>query len=237
MQIITQSINPKLGLFSGIHGDEWGIISSVKKAILTHRAQLPPFVFIPECSPSAVKRKTRLNENGNDLNRCFIKNPTEKEVQAIISVLTPYTFDFCIDFHEDDLCPGTYVYDSNNIEGSSILSSFRNQVKKINMLYTGIVDEADDTVRGEAHDGYRPSLPPKKDATSNYIYEGIIDYWALIEGKTKRWMTLEVPMGLSPEKKDAIVDIFFKTFILNNDTAVFIQEVGRNGDFPLCDHP
>jgi hypothetical protein len=216
MQVITHGTNPKLGLFSGIHGEEWGIISSVKNAILTYRMQLDSFLYIPECSPSAVKRKTRLNEEGIDLNRNFTKNPQSKEVRTIISQLAPYTFDTCVDFHEDDVSPGTYMYDSENIEGSDALTSFRQQVTKITSLYSGVVDEADDKVRGVAHEGYRVTLSPQKDSQGNYIYEGFFDYWAFIEGKTKRWMTLEVPIGLRQSQKDAVVDIFFRTFLLNN---------------------
>ncbi|HVX93174.1 MAG TPA: hypothetical protein VHA74_03630, partial [Candidatus Dojkabacteria bacterium] len=103
-----------------------------------------------------------------------------------------------------------------NIEGSSILTSFRNQVKEVAPLFTGIDDSSDTGLGRMAHEGYRPSLPPEKDKDGNYIYDGYLDFWALIEGKTKRWLTLEVPTSFTDLQKEQVIDIFFKTFIFSS---------------------
>ena len=214
MQIDIHGSKPRLGLFSGIHGDEWRIISSVKRTIVNYQDDLGSYVYIPKCSPSAVNSKTRTNEEGNDLNRTFIKNPQDQEAKEIISLIKPFTFDLCVDFHEDTDLNSVYVYDSANIEGSTELAKFRNQVLKITTLYSGVDDETDEQLGGKSHEGYRVSNPPEKDENGNYEYLGFFDYWALIEKKTKRWMTLELPIGLPEAKKDKIVDIFFSTLIL-----------------------
>lgn len=220
MQTEIYGKNPKLGLFSGIHGDELGVISSVKKSVHKYRTDLKSFVFIPECSPSAVKLRTRKNAEGIDLSRSFLKNPQSIEAQIIISTLEPFAFDLCVDFHEDTELPGVYIYDSENVEGSEILASFRNQVKKVAALYSGIDDPSDEQLGRMVHEGYRVSLPPEKDENGNYIYEGFFDFWTLIEGRTKHWMTLEVPTNLTELQKDKVVDIFFQTFILGRSTNV-----------------
>jgi len=219
MKIISKGNNPKLGLFSGIHGDEWRIIKHVENIMNKYSDSMSAYLYIPQCSPSAVEKKTRENENGVDLNRSFIKSPTIKEAQELVSALQPFTFDLCIDFHEDpEDSPnaGVYLYDSENIEGSEILKSFRDQVKKVAPLFTGIDDSSDTGLGRMANEGYRPSLPPEKDNDGNYIYDGYLDFWALIEGKTKRWLTLEVPTSFTDIQKEQVVDIFFKVFVLEN---------------------
>ncbi|MEI7579178.1 MAG: hypothetical protein WCJ58_04025 [bacterium] len=217
MQVIRKGTNPKLGLFSGIHGDEWRIISSVKKAVDKYSDQLSSYLYIPECSPSAVKSKTRENLNGVDLNRCFIKQPIIDEAVEITNILKLDKFDLCVDFHEDvepSENAGVYVYDSDNIEGSDILTTFRNKVVTIAPLFTGIDDSSDNDLGRMSNKGYRPALPPEKDMDGNFIYEGFLDFWALIEGITKRWITLEVPTNLTQQQKDSVVEIFIKTLIL-----------------------
>lgn len=216
MQVIINGQNPKLGFFSGIHGDEWRVISSVRKVIDAYKTKLGSFVFIPELSPSAVKLRTRKNAERIDLNRSFTQNPQSKEAKKIISILQPYTFELCVDFHEDTELSGVYLYDSIDVEGSEVLASFRNQVKRVAPLFSGVDDKTDKQLGRRANQGYRVSLPPEKDENGNYTYEGFFDFWALIEGKTKRWMTLEVPTNLTELQKDKIVDIFFRTFILGN---------------------
>jgi hypothetical protein len=213
MDAIIHGFQPKYGFFSGIHGDEWSIISSVGKTIDTYKNNLGSFLYIPTCSPSAIHLKTRKNGEGIDLNRAFTQNSHSHEALEIITLLKPYTFDLCVDFHEDIELPGVYVYDSINIEGSDLLTSFRNQIKAFVPLYSGTDDTKDHQLGGMAFEGYRVSPPPEKDSQGNFIYEGFLDYWALIEEKTKRWMTLEVPTNFSEFQKDKVVDIFFQTFI------------------------
>jgi hypothetical protein len=205
----------RFGFFSGIHGDEWSVIASVQKAILTHQAQLGSFIFIPECSPSAIQLRTRQNGEGLDLNRSFVKNPQSQEVQAIVTQLQPYTFELCVDFHEDGQHSGVYMYDSLNQEGSPKLAAFRAAISEVASLYSGIDDDMDEKLGGEINQGYKVSSPPEKDQTGEYVYEGFFDHWALIQGKTKHWMTLEVPEKMAQAQKDQIVELFFQTMILS----------------------
>lgn len=214
MRIITKGSHPHLGLFSGIHGDEWQIIGSVEKTVTELESQLPDFLFIPECSPTAVAQKTRLNGEGIDLNRSFTREPTSAEARAIIRVLKQQQLSLCVDFHEDVEHPGVYLYDTEDIEGSRMLAAFRSRVAAISPLYTGLDDERDPQLGGQVYKGYRVVRPPKKDYQGNHIYEGFIDLWAMIEQKASRWITLEIPTNLTQEQKDRIVLIFFQTFIL-----------------------
>jgi len=214
MRIITKGDRPRLGLFSGIHGDEWQIIGSVERAVAHLEPALPDFLFVPECSPSAVNLKTRLNGEGVDLNRSFTREPTSAEAQKIIRVLEPQQFNLCVDFHEDVEHAGVYLYDTEDIEGSKTLAAFRSRVTEISPLYTGLDDERDPQLGGQVYKGYRVVRPPKKDYQGNHIYEGFLELWAMIEQKTLRWITVEIPTGLTQEQKDQIVMIFFQTFIL-----------------------
>lgn len=214
MRLITKGEQPTLGLFSGIHGDEWQIIGSAEKAITQLSAQLPDFLFVPECSPTAVAQKTRLNGEGIDLNRSFIQYPTSTEALTILKILQSHRFKLCVDFHEDVEHAGVYLYDTDDIEGSKNLTVFRDQVTQIAPLYTGLDDERDPQLGGQVYKGYRVVRPPKKDYQGNHIYEGFIDLWAMIEQKTQRWITLEIPTGLTQQQKDQIVLIFFQTLVL-----------------------
>ena len=214
MRIVTKGNHPRLGLFSGIHGDEWQIISSVEKAVADLEPQLPDFLFIPQCSPTAVAQKTRLNGEGVDLNRSFTREPTSAEAQAIIRVLRQQQFNLCVDFHEDVEHAGVYLYDTEDIEGTKMLAAFRSRVTEISPLYTGLDDERDPQLGGQVYKGYRVVRPLKKDYQGQHIYEGFIDRWAMIEQKTLRWITVEIPTGLTQAQKDRIVLIFFQTFIL-----------------------
>lgn len=214
MRIITKGDHPHLGLFSGIHGDEWQVIGSVEKALAELEPQLPDFLFIPECSPTAVSQKTRLNGEGVDLNRCFTQEPTSTEARAVIQALQPQQFNLCVDFHEDVEHAGVYLYDTEDIESTEMLTAFRSRVTEIAPLYTGLDDESDPQLGGQVYKGYRVVRPLKKDYQGNHIYEGFIDRWAMIEQKTLRWITVEIPTGLTQEQKDRIVMIFFQTFIL-----------------------
>lgn len=213
MRLITKGERPTLGLFSGIHGDEWQIIESAEKAIAQLNAQLPDFVFVPECSPTAVAQKTRLNGEGIDLNRSFTHYPTSAEALAILRVLQSHQFKLCVDFHEDIEHAGVYLYDTDDIEGSKTLTAFREQVTQIAPLYTGLDDERDPQLGGQVYKGYRVVRPPKKDYQGNHIYEGFIDLWAMIEQRTQRWITLELPTRLTQQQKDQIVLIFFQTLV------------------------
>src|SRR3989344_3699142 len=130
MEVIKIGNKPKLGLFSGVHGDEWRIIKPAHIIINKYKERLKPFLYIPVCSPSAVLAKSRKNAAGNDINRSFIQNPTDKEVLEIIKILKPHTFQLCVDFHEDYEFHGVYFYDNYNIEESDILMRFRKKIKQ-----------------------------------------------------------------------------------------------------------
>lgn len=217
MNLIVYGENPTYGFFSGTHGDEWGVIEPLKEVIDTYKMRVGSFIFIPECSPTAVKNKTRNNAEGHDVNRSFIKHPTDREVLEIISDLKPYTLDTCFDFHEDNEVAGVYVYDSYNVEGSRTLTSFRDKIRSVDIpLFSGIDDVNDNSLGRRVHEGYRVSLPPEQNTDGEYIYEGFFDYWALIEGIAKRWLTLETPTQFTQLQKKKVIDIFFQTFVLEN---------------------
>jgi len=214
MKSIVFGAQTKYGFFSGLHGDETGVIESVYKALEKYKDQLGSYIYIPECSPTAVSLKTRLNGEGIDLNRAFSQHPTSDEAQSIIETVKPYIFELCVDFHEDVEHPGVYLYDYENIEGSPKLAEFRRRVALICPLHNGVDDEFEELLGGTSIEGYHASSLPIHEVTGDVIYEGFMDQWLMHEGHTKRWMTLEVPSNLTPEQKNEIVDIFFRTLIL-----------------------
>lgn len=205
--------NPKLFIHSGTHGDEAEVTEFVREALIKHEESLPPFIFVPIVSPSAVERKTRENESGNDMNREFFSNSPDPEVQVNIEIMKDKRFDLFVSFHEDPLETNYYLYDVGYREMENELVLKHNQLLKNSgvELLSGIDDAEDSSLGYEFIEGYKKFIHPK-----NYHDDGTISAWVLNKHIAEEYLLPEIPGKASREVKRFIVDSFFTEVILKS---------------------
>ncbi len=204
---VQSSPNPRILLVSGIHGDEWEVIDFVKEAIDKYRDTLPSFLYIPELSPSAVLKKTRLNGEGKDINRCFFADTDVFEVKEAQKILKPHHFDLAVSFHEDPPQDKFYLYDSGVIHEGPEVANFLAHLQKIGIPLLSGIDDSDDPMLGyEVVEGYS-AVPPG--LVSIEKERGIFEFWLINTVIAKHALTLEIPGKTSLETKRAIIDVFF----------------------------
>ncbi len=207
----THGKNPCLLLVSDIHGDERGVIDSVKRAIEKHREHLPDFLHIPEVSPSAVALGTRVNSEGVDINRHFIERTACAEAQRAMDSVRGRAFAACFSFHEDPEHPGFYVYDSGTLRAET-LAELRECIRGAGAeLFSGIDDSRDELLGHEIREGYKPNI----DEARHY---GPFEGWLVREGVASRVFGVEVPGSVPQNVKDAIVDVVFQCLVLRHLT-------------------
>jgi protein MpaA len=109
----TQNAKPriKVGIFSGLHGDEPGGILGLIQLIRALDAHPPvgreyQLWLYPVCNPSGYADGTRRSRGGRDLNREFWKNSAEPEVQLLEMELRGHRFNGIISLHCDDVSDG-----------------------------------------------------------------------------------------------------------------------------------
>lgn len=203
--------DPRLLIHSGTHGDEYEVTDFVTEAILKYEKDLPSFIYVPVVSPSAVERKTRVNEFGTDMNRGFFSDSKDPEVQANIEIIKNQKFDLFVSFHEDWEFSEYYIYDWGYSKLKNELVLKHNQWLKNNgiELFNGVDDPLDLALGYEFVEGYNKSVHVKKDKD-----DGIISDWILNRNISKEYLLPEIPQQLSREKKRLIVDSFFSEVTL-----------------------
>ncbi|MFH0773389.1 MAG: hypothetical protein V1922_03700 [bacterium] len=206
--------NPRLFISSGMHGDEYKIISSVCKSIKLNLKNLPSFIFVPIVTPSAVEKKTRNNKMGQDVNRGFIVNGTTDESKAMISIIGSNKFDLVVSFHEDWEFGEFYMYDEladdENRDISSLYTKFKQKLIKNGVgLFNGIDDPNDPILGYKFTDGYATTRHKKREKEN-----GPFESWAISQGISSRCFTPEIPAKLKQEVKDKIVEAFFTDLII-----------------------
>jgi len=207
--------NPRLFISSGIHGDEQGVISSVQKAIRKNMNTLPAFFYVPVASPSAVKKGTRENASGQNVNRGFITDSPVDESVALMKGVSSYQFELSVSFHEDWELADFYMYDilgpHHNHPIHQHFQSLTNNLSTLNVgMLNGVDDTTDPNLGYSFTNGYRA-----------FPYEGIqkhedgsLDSWLVRNGVSRRAFNPEIPKKSPQEVKDAIVDAFFSHIIL-----------------------
>lgn len=203
--------NPKLLIHSGTHGDEFEVIDVVKKCVEKYEDKLPDFVFVPYVSPSAVSSKTRVNNNGSDLNRIFFSDSKDIEVQENIKVIKDYKFDLFVSFHEDPELPFYYIYDEGtnpNETANVVKHSQKMQSLGVNLL-NGIDDPEDPTLGTEFVNGYKKFVVSKE-----FENNGMITSWAIINDIVGDTLVTEIPGKADLKIKELIVDTFFSDILL-----------------------
>ena len=201
---------PEILILSGTHGDECDILPFVESSIKKHQKKLPPFLFIPEVSPSAIKLKTRVNSENLDINRHFCDETQSKEARAIMNIVEHFTFQACFSFHEDVSKDCFYFYDTENLHGTFYLRELKRQIENLNLkLLNGADDPLDPILGHEFVDGYK-WLIPEKDLNKC----GMFCSWAFEKGIIKRMCTPEIPGQAHSDIKEKTIAVFFETMII-----------------------
>ena len=114
--------SPVIHLTAGVHGDEpagpWALLSSVEAGLLD-----ASFSYrIWACTnPTGYRAETRVNAEGNDVNRSFSAEASTPESRAIMAENLERRFAFAMDLHEDFEADGFYCYEPE-VDGRAPLS-------------------------------------------------------------------------------------------------------------------
>jgi hypothetical protein len=104
---------PLVTLTAGVHGDEpagpWALLSLVRDGLLDPRFAYRAW---PCTNPSGNLAGTRVNAEGQDINRTFSGGGISPEARAIITANRDRRFVLSIDLHEDYEADGCYFYEA-----------------------------------------------------------------------------------------------------------------------------
>ena len=206
----TTGEEPRLLIASGIHGDEYESIELVRQAIEKHHTYMPPLLFIPAVSPSAVAKQTRHNSECVDVNRYFYCNSPIREVCAVQALLSNHRFDHCISFHEDPAQEHFYLYDSGEFCNLQNFVKFKSELQNIGIPLLNGIDDPNDPLLGHlVTDGY-VSIAPGKFLKNS----GPFEIWLINKIISQRVIAPEIPGKLPLALKQEIIDLFFRHIVL-----------------------
>jgi hypothetical protein len=210
--------NPTLLMASGTHGDENEIVPLVEEVVWKYRDQLPPFMFIPEISPSACKLNTRKNKDGLDLNRSFTIPPPADEVKAMMDLWSRYKFGTFLNFHTDPTATDFYLYDGTKdknrrkrrIDNTWAFKLLKKDIQSLGInLFNGIDDWEDPTLGYTVKDGY--AYWPVSTKATDYT----ADDWLIIEADSaKQIINPEIPGRATLEEKSVMIESIIRRLIL-----------------------
>jgi len=202
---------PQVLLQSGVHGDEFEVITSLEKTLNKYLTKLPDFLYIPRSSPSAVKLKTRRNQDGVDLNRSFYDDIEAEEARANIELVKKYKFNICFSFHEDPQLKEFYLYDTGLLNNTVLLNQLMSEINKLGInLFTGIDDNEDVTLGFKIEDGYLHSPVTISTTTS-----GFFTSWLIKNRLVKHALVFEIPGKVNQKLKDKLVDLLIKKLLID----------------------
>ena len=203
--------NPEVLFVSGIHGDEYGVIPFVKKALEKYGKRLPPYLYIPQASKTAVASKTRRNKDNVDINRHFFNDTSVIEVTTIQSLVQRFQFSYTVTFHEDTDEKRFYLYDMGSfLHTTSFFDSLKGDLKKFGVPLLDGIDDPNDPILGHRFlEGYC-ALMPGEQIPEN----GTLEQWLISHIITEQVLAVEVPGKVSTTLKDKIVDAFFRHIII-----------------------
>ena len=202
---------PALLIHSGTHGDEYGVIESVKKYLEKNESRLPDFIWVPEVSPTAVAARTRRNAQGNDLNRAFVRDASDREAVANLNIINAYSFKYFISFHEDLEFPDFYMYDSVDARETESFRKFYEGIRADGVGVHNGLDDANDPALGfEIQNCYFSYqwITGQSRKESGTVWE----YLKQHQPQIKRMLNPEIPGNASQKIKDALVKQIFKNF-------------------------
>jgi hypothetical protein len=203
---------PKILLSAGIHGDEpagpHAVMSLLQKisdgTIILPKVNLDIFPLI---NPSGFLRRTRTNQQGKDLNRCFSTGHPPKEIRLMMDYLKNREYDLSVEFHEDIDTKGFYLYEHQPVDmagsrtrawGAEITTLLRKQGFPIN---------ESPVIEGmPAVDGV---ISPRRKRRSFFRRHGWPQAFYMHKHGTKRTLTLETPPCLSLEDRTKMhIEVF-----------------------------
>ena len=116
----------RLGLFSGVHGDEPAGCAALVRLLCDlvndpSRAAGYDLVVYPVCNPTGFEDGTRANRGGLDLNREFWRGSTQPEVVILENELRAHRFGGIITLHADDTSEGLYGYAHGRVLNEALL--------------------------------------------------------------------------------------------------------------------
>lgn len=209
LSYVLSYVHPKLLIASGFHGDESGSIPLIEEAVDIYKDKLPPFLFVPRVSPSAVAFKTRINKDNLDINRCYTGEGKHPEAAALIQLLKPHTFTMALEFHEDPQMDTFYLYDIGVRSDMDMIDRILKAVEDADVpLFSGIDDPDDPTLGMEIEDGYIgfDEQPGDTDTT-----HGFFNKYLLATNKATRVLTFEVPGIVSYNTKEKVIRAIFRS--------------------------
>lgn len=203
--------NPRLLIHAGTHGDEHEVIEHVTQAIKKYRKVLPPFIFVPRVSPTAVSRKTRVNGYGHDMNRSFFSDSDDPEIRQNLEMIQGNQFELFVSFHEDPSLDQYYVYNIGYDGDRNELVWKHNQKLKSKgvPLLNGVDDPHDSSLGYLFTEGYN-----KLAFVPNQPDNGSISSWVFNRRLTHEYLLPEIPGAADPSTKSFIVETFFEDVIL-----------------------
>jgi hypothetical protein len=202
---------PRLLIQAGTHGDEYEVTECVLKAMRKYRDVLPPFIFVPIVSPSAVAKKTRANGLGHDMNRSFFSDSGDPEVEQNLKIIQDGRFDLFVSFHEDPTQNQYYVYDiAYHDRPNELVMKHNQRLKSQGICLLNGVDDPDDPDLGYLFtDGYNKLAFP-----TGHPDNGSISSWVFNRQITKEYLLPEIPGRVDLDVKHFIVETFFSEVIL-----------------------
>lgn len=209
--VFYHTLSPEWLIHTGTHGDEWGVIGSVERYLKANAARLPCFVWVPEVSPSAVRRGTRKNANRVDLNRSFRDDATDAEIRANLALMQRWAgpFRLFLSFHEDrDREREWYLYDTDDAPQSAWLTGLLSAAEEIGVApYSGPDNDTDEAVT--IRNGYFSERWDGGGFTRKELY-GQAPIYTIRNNLALRGFTFEVPGRAPWEVKDRLVAVIFE---------------------------
>lgn len=183
----TPGPRPRIYISSGIHGDEpappLALLEMIEAGFFDARAS---WFLCPMLNPSGLRRGTRENEGGLDLNRDY-KFPQSTEIRAHVAWLEsqpPFDLGLCV--HEDWESLGFYLYELNPEGRPTLARAMIEAVSKVNVIESAtLIDGREIAEPGIIRPIADPSL---RDQWPEAIY--------LTEHHTTLNYTLESPSAL-----------------------------------------
>jgi len=196
----TSKGTPKILLSAGIHGDEpagpHAVLALLQKIsngeIVFPNINLDIFPLI---NPSGFLRRTRTNQQGIDLNRCFASGHPPNEIRLMMDFLKNREYDLSVEFHEDVDTKGFYLYEHQPI---NVVDSMSNEWgEEITRLLREQGFPINESPVIEGMPALHGVISPKRKRRSFFRRHGWPQAFYMHKHGTKRTLTLETPPCLS----------------------------------------